>query len=175
MRTHAGRTDARFRLRRRLLASDVTPRRAHKLCVVPHSHVALGRIEAWFHYFINHAVAGVHHPCDRAVVARHFAHPTFEIAATRLSEIIIADARRIHALRDRREPEGSRPCIFYVIVREGKFEIGRRSGTDHHFNRVALQITEDIAIDRNVIPLMQHDRVLAQVLELVVVEGDSRC
>lgn len=175
MWTYAGRTDTRLRVRRRLLAIDVIPLRAYELRKISHGHVDLGQIQAFLQEIVDHTIAGVHHPRDRAVATRYFAHPIFEIATALLIEVIVADARRVHALRDRCEPEGSWPSLSYAIVREGKFEIGRRSGTDLRFNRVALQITEDVTVDRYVVPLMQYDRALFQVLELVVVEGDGRC
>lgn len=175
MRTYAGRTDTRLRIRRRLLAIDVISLSAYKLRKISHGHVALGQIQAFLQEIVDHAIARVHHPRDRAVATRYFAYPIFEIATALLIEVIVADARRVHALRDRCEPEGSWPCLLYAIVREGKFEIRRRSGTDLRFNRVALQINEDVAVDRYMVPLVQYDRALFQVLELIVVEGDGRC
>jgi len=63
----------------------------------------------------------------------------------------------------------------YVIAREGEFKVWRRSGADFRFNGIVLQIDEEIVIDRYMVPLMQHDGTLAQILELVVAEGDGRC
>jgi len=100
------------------------PFRTYKLREVLHNHETFGRIEAFLQEVIEFTIAGVHHPY--IVTACYFTHPIFKIApAFFFSEIIVTNARRVHFLRQHCKFEGSRPCLLYFIVREGKFEIGR--------------------------------------------------
>jgi len=155
------------------------PLRADELRKVAHGYVTLGQVQALVQELVDHAVAGFHDHRSEVVEPRHFAHPLLEIAVTLLPEVIVADVRTVHTLRDCHELERARPRLFYVITGKGEFEIWAGSGAhlrfnSLRFNSLALEIVEEIVVDRYIVPLVKYNRTRAQMPKFVVAEGDVR-
>ena len=147
------------------------PGRANDPREVSHRHVALGQIETLVEKLIDHAETRVHHPRNGAVLPRHVPYPIVQAASALLLEVIVADPGRVHSLRDRGELQRAGPRLLHVVPRERELEVGGRGRVHLCRDRVRLQLDEQVVIDGYVVPLVENDRALVQVQELVVVEA----